>query len=176
MSQPSPTPANDPHKPADDSEVVYFDGSPRAIAAHEFPICVFIALLIVVASIAIAYYGRPIALVGIFAAPIALFIPLLKAKSSRYKITNYRVDLEHGLFSKTIDTLELWHVEDIRFHQSLWSRMLGVGTITVLSHDDTTPKLTLWGLPKPRELFDDLKQRIIAVKRQRGVVKMDTGN
>jgi hypothetical protein len=31
------------------------------------------------------------------------------------------------------------------------------------------------GLPKPRPIFDALKQRIIAVKRQRGVIKMDVG-
>ena len=30
-------------------------------------------------------------------------------------------------------------------------------------------------LPNPRPLFETLKQRIIAVKRQRGVVKMDIG-
>ena len=77
-----------------------------------------------------------------------------------------------------VDTMRLpdgWHVEDVRFYQSVLARILGVGRITVMSHDDTTPKLMLRGLPNPRPLFDTLKQRIIAVKRQRGVVKMDTG-
>ena len=31
------------------------------------------------------------------------------------------------------------------------------------------------GLPQPRPLFDSLKQRIIAVKRQRGVMKFSGG-
>jgi hypothetical protein len=53
--------------------------------------------------------------------------------------------------------------------------MLGVGTITVLSHDDTTPRLVLWGVPNPRAIFDSLEKRVIAVKRSRGVIKMDTG-
>jgi len=30
-------------------------------------------------------------------------------------------------------------------------------------------------VPNPRPLFENLKQRVIAVKRQRGVIKMDTG-
>jgi hypothetical protein len=77
--------------------------------------------------------------------------------------------------SKRIDTLELWHVEDISFAQSISDRMLGVGTITIVSHDNTTPRLELKSLPNPRPLFDSLKQRIIAVKRQRGVIKMDGG-
>jgi hypothetical protein len=44
-----------------------------------------------------------------------------------------------------------------------------------MSNDKTTPQLVLHGLPKARPLFDALKQRIIAVKRQRGVIKMDVG-
>ncbi len=60
-------------------------------------------------------------------------------------------------------------------HQTLLDRILGVGTIIVMSHDDTTPQLDLHGLPNPMDLFNTLKQRVIAVKRQRGVVKMDSG-
>jgi hypothetical protein len=96
-------------------------------------------------------------------------------KSVRYRISNYRIDFERGIFGKKIDTLELWHVEDIHFEQSFLDRILGVGNITVVSHDDTTPRLVMIGIPNPRPLFETLKQRVIAVKRQRGVVKMDVG-
>lgn len=63
----------------------------------------------------------------------------------------------------------------MRFHQTLLDRLLGVATLTVISSDATTPRLDLRGLPNPRPLFDTLKQRVITVKRQRGVIKMDTG-
>jgi hypothetical protein len=106
---------------------------------------------------------------------ILMVIPSVMVRMIRYRISNYRIDFERGLLSRSIDTLELWHVEDISFHQSLLDRIFNVGDITVMSHDDTTPKLVLRGLPNPRPLFDSLKQRIIAVKRQRGVIKMDTG-
>ena len=112
------------------------------------------------------------AVVGI----ILALVPWLRVKSVGYRITNYRIDVERGLIGRTIDTLELWHVEDVRFRQSVIDRILGVGDITVLSHDDTNPSVTLVGLPNPKALFESIKQRIIAVKRQRGVVKMDTGS
>ena len=89
------------------------------------------------------------------------------------RMTEMRVG--RGILGKRIDTLELWHVEDIRFEQSFLDRILGVGNLMVVSHDDTTPKLMMHGLPDPRRLFETLKQRVIAVKRQRGVVKMDVG-
>jgi hypothetical protein len=53
--------------------------------------------------------------------------------------------------------------------------MVDVGSITILSHDATLPTLTLYGLPKPQELFRIIEQRVIAVKRQRGVMKVDPG-
>jgi uncharacterized membrane protein YdbT with pleckstrin-like domain len=104
-----------------------------------------------------------------------LFWPALMIRTIRYRISNYRIDFERGLLSKQIDTIELWHVEDISLHQSLTDRILGTGNITVVSHDETNPRLELIGVPNPRPLFEMMKQRIIAVKRQRGVIKMDIG-
>ena len=37
------------------------------------------------------------------------------------------------------------------------------------------PLLVMHDIPHARELFEQLKQRIIAVKRSRGVIKMDPG-
>jgi membrane protein YdbS with pleckstrin-like domain len=113
-----------------------------------------------------------LALIGL----VIVCIPPLRAKTIRYRVTNYRIDYERGLIGKDIDTLELWHVEDIQFHQDYLDRLLVMGTITVISHDITTPRLVMHSLPNSRHLFDQLKQRIIAVKRQRGVLKMDTGS
>jgi hypothetical protein len=66
-------------------------------------------------------------------------------------------------------------VDDISFRQSLMDRILKVGTIIIASKDSTTPELHLQSLPEPRRVFESLKQRVIAVKRQRGVIKMDIG-
>jgi membrane protein YdbS with pleckstrin-like domain len=169
---------NRPHRPADDSEEIYFQGSPCMRAeAGKFTVAAIIGLAFIVLPLIFRdrLPGWAIA-VSIVIGLIAFIAPVLAQKTIRYRISNYRIDYERGVLSKNIDTLELWHVEDIQFHQSLMDRLAGVGTITVISHDDTTPKLQLHGLPRPRELFDALKQRVIAVKRQRGVIKMDVGS
>ena len=124
------------------------------------------------------YHGWPsvsiillLALVGL----ILLFVPALRARTVRYRITNYRIDFERGLLARNIDTMELWHVEDIHFHQSIMNRIMNVGTIVVIGKDETIPRLEMDGLPNPRRLYETLKQRVISVKRQQGVVKMDPG-
>ena len=166
-----------PHKPADDREEVYYEGSPLlrgdagSIVLWGLVGIVLIAGAVVLFVMALWPLAIPCLVLGI----IALVIPVLLTRSVRYRIGNYRIDYERGIFSRRIDTLELWHVDDISFRQSFLNRILGVGNIEIISNDDTTPQLTLKGLPNPRQIFDQLKQRVIAVKRQRGVIKMDMG-
>jgi uncharacterized membrane protein YdbT with pleckstrin-like domain len=170
-----------PHRPADDQEVVYYHGSPmlRWELSSGWP-WVLAGIVIALAPLFIKIVLSPKSSIPWWVYPLAIVIglvfvvvPWLKTKTIRYRITNYRIDFERGLLSRTIDTLELWHVEDLKFHQSLLNRMLDVGQITIISRDETTPKLYLNGLPNPRDIFAQLEQRVIAVKRQRGVVKMD---
>jgi len=174
---------NKPHRPADDTELVYYSGSPMLRAEIGTLTMWWIAGLVIIAvpivwQVMANTGSGPSAiawLICILLGLIVIALPVLLQRTVRYRISNYRIDYERGLLSKNIDTLELWHVEDISFHQSLLDRILGAGTITILSHDDTSPKLVLRGVPNPRPLFETLKQRVIAVKRQRGVIKMDVG-
>lgn len=176
----NPNPPETPHKPADDKEEIYYEGSPK-LRAELFATAVnfLLGLALIVSPWFLKKYWTSMPwwmwLVCIAAGLVIGVWPILMVKTVRYRISNYRIDLERGLLSKRIDTLELWHVEDIQFYQSLLDRILQVGDITIVSHDDTTPKLVVRGVPNPRPLFETLKQRVIAVKRQRGVVKMDIG-
>ena len=185
MSQPAPNPpAADgvrPHRPTDDTEQVYFEGSPllrgefSRVAAFSLVAVLLVAL--VVADLIYKKVGFPwwLSAAAIAAAVVLVLIPIVTRKSLSYRISNYRIDLTRGLLSRTVDTMELWHVEDLRLRQSVFDRLLGVGTITIISHDDTTPTLVLKGLPQPQVLFRELEQRVIAVKRQAGVMKVDPG-
>jgi hypothetical protein len=182
MSQPSapnPTPAPaSSNLPPDDKEEIYYEGSPSVYssASHLF-LYALLALILIAAAVTVSVkYSFHWALLAVPVGIVLLLIPSWLAHSIRYRISNYRIDYERGLLSKDIDSLELWHIEDVSFHQSLFDRLANIGDITVLSHDDTTPQLVLRGLPNPRPLFESLKQRVITVKRQRGVIKMDPGN
>ncbi len=165
----------------EEDERIYFEGSPILRGdLGRLMMMALLGLVLIAAPIVAAIYDWWHTpwwgwLLFIAAGALLMVLPYLLVKTVRYRITNYRIDYEHGLVSKTIDTLELWHVDDIHFRQSLIDRIFGVGTITVISSDSTTPRLPLYGLPQPRALFDQLKQRVIAVKRMRGVIKMDMG-
>ena len=178
-SSPQPLPHDVSAPGAKDPEKVYYEGSPlvRGNIGSLFLFFLLGALFIAGPFLYHYFQGQwpvwwlTIALIVI--GLILLIAPVIWARTIRYRISNYRIDFERGLLGKTIDTTELWHVDDIRFHQSVIERLLGVGTITIFASDQTTPSLPLRGIPRPREIFDALKARVIAIKRSRGVIKMD---
>ena len=165
---------------ANDPEKVYYEGSPLVRGNIGSLMLVFLlGALFIAGPFLYRYFQNQWPVWWLTAACVVigliLFVaPIVWARTIRYRISNYRIDFERGLLGKTIDTMELWHVDDIKFHQSFIDRLLGVGTITIYSNDQTTPALPLRGLPKPREIFDALKARVIAIKRSRGVIKMDS--
>jgi hypothetical protein len=172
-------PQSGPHAEPDDREEIYFEGSPpvRAVASK---VCLFVLIGLAILALAIFLIHKQWGLwwhwvTLILISVLMPWIPGVLVKRVRYRITNYRIDFERGLLSKNIDTMELWHIEDLHFHQSLMDRIFNVGNITVLSKDETMPQLMLRGVPNPRPIYEMLKQRVIAVKRQRGVIKMDPG-
>jgi uncharacterized membrane protein YdbT with pleckstrin-like domain len=91
-------------------------------------------------------------------------------RSLRYKITTRTIDVESGLLSRRIETLQLWKVRDIEFEQTLLDRILNVARIKVYTHDVTNPQLLLSGMPESREVFEKLKDSIELARQSRNVV------
>lgn len=170
-----------PYKPADDQEVIYFEGSPNlrgnvsSLFWNTLAAVALLALIFCAYSFSWSWWSHWFTIICLVAAIIIVFMPFLITRTIHFRISSYRIDFERGLFSRNVDTLELWHIDDISYNQSLLDRILKVGTITVVSNDKSTPRLEMYGLPKSRPIFDALKQRVIQVKRQRGVIKMDIG-
>jgi len=74
----------------------------------------------------------------------------LVLRSHRYGISNQRIMVESGVFSKTLAELDVRTIDDITFHQTLVERMLGIGQIAILSSEPSTPRVRLVGVPDPR--------------------------
>ena len=88
----------------------------------------------------------------------------------KFLITTRAIDVESGLFSKNIETLQLWRVRDLEFHQTMTDRLLGVSRVQLFTHDETTPQLLLWGLPGSRRIFEQLQDALEIARRSRNVI------
>ncbi len=89
-----------------------------------------------------------------------LLVTYLRHITTKYKVTGRRIEVERGILSKRVDSLELWRVLDVRYEQSLADRIFSNGKITLFGTDQTDPMLSLHGLPAHRELFESLRDAV----------------
>jgi uncharacterized membrane protein YdbT with pleckstrin-like domain len=180
MSQqtPQPTPSADPK--AEQPDVIYYEGSPRV--RGELGLMLFSVVAAIVIGAIPYLYGKVLTndgapklmmLICWLLVPIVLFFPALWVKRHRYRVTSSRIDTREGILNIKDGTIWLWKVDDVQLSRTIIDRILGVGTITVFSNDATSPQLLLRSLPKPTEIFAELKKRVDIAKRQRGVLRVD---
>lgn len=81
---------------------------------------------------------------------VNLLVAWMKLRSTLYTVTNQRVMIEQGILSKTVNEIDLRYVDDSQFFQSVTDRLLGIGNVTLLSSDTTTPTYTLRSVRDPR--------------------------
>lgn len=80
--------------------------------------------------------------------------------STHYKVTNQRIIVRTGLIGKKIEEIELIGVKDISVTQSMADRILGVGSITILSTDKTTPELILDDVKDVQSVKDIIRNAV----------------
>ena len=95
----------------------------------------------------------------------------LVLRTQHYRLTNQRLTIESGVFSRTINEIDLRTVEDITFHQRFSERLLGLGQIGVVSSEpDPTggaPRRAgvrgrLVGVRDPREVREQIRNAAYA--------------
>ena len=76
----------------------------------------------------------------------------LVLRSHRYGVSNQRIMVESGVFSKSLAEIDVRTIDDITFHQTFVERLLGIGEIAILSSDPSNPRVRLVGVPDPRQV------------------------
>lgn len=117
----------------------------------------------------LTWYALAAALVTVLAVAYFLYLHFDR-RSTHIRISNQTIDIEAGIFGRTIDTLQLWRVRDIDFEQTFTERVLGIARIRILSHDQKQPQLVLRGLPGSRQLFDRIRDEIAIARQARNVL------
>ncbi|RED66260.1 PH domain-containing protein [Cohnella lupini] len=77
---------------------------------------------------------------------------------TRYQITERRVIIEKGIFTKKREEIQLYRVRDITLKRNLLERILKFGDITIFSTDTTSPSYILRNIRKSVDVSDLLGQ------------------
>ena len=96
---------------------------------------------------------------------------------TRYALSEDRLFLKRGFLNVHQDEIVLYRVRDLRVRQTLWQRVFGVGTVTVISTDKSIPELALKNIRQPnevKELIHEYVEKMKIARRMRvGEMSMD---
>ncbi|MEA3034534.1 MAG: hypothetical protein QOH04_289 [Sphingomonadales bacterium] len=106
---------------------------------------------------------------------IIVLVQWLRFVAATFEVTNDRLIIRHGIFSKSIDEIELYRVKDVRLDYSLVNQWAGIGTITILSSDETTrgAPLVVPFVEQAEARREQLRDLVDQVRRRRGVREID---
>lgn len=86
---------------------------------------------------------------------------------TRYRMSEDRLFLSTGFFTTKDDEVLLYRVRDISLTITLWQRIFGVGTVTIISSDKTLPTLVLKNIKQPRMIKEKIHQQVEEMKIRR---------
>jgi len=94
-------------------------------------------------------------------------------KSTSYEITPDRIEWSRGIFSRKIDNLDMFRVIDLKLHRSLIDCILGIGTVTLVTKDESDPTFDFVKVRAPRYLYDAVKKASLDADRKQGVIHIE---
>ena len=86
---------------------------------------------------------------------IHLGYQLIRAyRSHYYRLTTRRPFVASGFFHRRVDQIELVRIKDLYTQQSMTGSWLGVGTVFVISSEQSLPRAALVGIDEPQRIMD----------------------
>jgi len=88
----------------------------------------------------------------------------------RITVSNERITIESGFWTKLRDDIEVFRIRDVVSRQSIYQRLVGIGDIVVKSVEGRAPEEvhTLRGVPDPLAVGEAIRNAWNASARPRG--------
>jgi membrane protein YdbS with pleckstrin-like domain len=101
----------------------------------------------------------------LLAAVIWLVYRAMELKRIRYEISPDRIEFARGIFSRHIDNLDIFRIVDIKLHRSLLDCLTGVGSVTLVTRDESDPTFKFEKVRDPKALYDVIKKASLVADR-----------
>ncbi len=113
-------------------------------------------------------------LVSILTVGLGALYFMLRQKALHYRITSERIVVETGLFSKHMEQIDIYRINDYTVERPFSQRLMGTGNIVLTAMDRSTPQLKLSALKTDVvALYEKLRKATEREKQRRGVRMVD---
>ena len=92
---------------------------------------------------------------------------------TKYEVSNERLILRCGFFKTVTDEIMIYRIMDISLTRTLFQRLFGVGTVTLVSSDRSHPKMELKNIKRSDEIRRFLSKQIEQQRTERGIASSE---
>lgn len=93
----------------------------------------------------------------------------LTVRCITYRLDEERVVWSEGVLARSTGSMEIFRVQNVTLHQSLFERITGTGSILLETRDETNPYVRLLGMQKPEALRSGLTVYVQRARRAKGM-------
>lgn len=107
---------------------------------------------------------------------LSVVIVLMKAiwlKAIYYEVSCDRIEYSRGIFDRRIDNIDMFRVIDLSLRRSLLDCIFGIGTVKLITKDQSDPQFMFQKVRHSRALYDIIKKASLEADRKNGVVHLE---
>lgn len=119
------------------------------------------AIISIIATAIIGYFNLPV-MILLFVIVFSFLFPFLRhVRRNRisYTLTSNKIEIEYGLFSKTVRNIPLRNAQDVTVSATLLERLVRIGDVIIDSAADTG-KIQMRQIPNPRKHAELILQQV----------------
>lgn len=160
------------------SEPLLWKGTPsQVLNLPALLLGVLVAAAVTVAALLTTFVAGPLVIPVIAAAWVVCLFPWLcrtvSTRFNNYELTSERLRHASGVFSRSIDVLELYRVKDMRQELPLHYRIFGLSRILLETSDRSTPFVVLDGIRGGADLADLIRRQVEIMRDKKRVREVD---
>ncbi|HEY1083607.1 MAG TPA: PH domain-containing protein [Prosthecobacter sp.] len=133
----------------------------------------FFCLLLVAACLAGTVFTAGLSAIGLIVPFLMWVIRWWATKCTSYELTSQRLKITSGILNRKLDELELFRVKDYAMDQPLALRILGLGNLTLMTSDATTPTVAIQAIPQVEQVRETLRTAVQAERDRKRVRELD---
>jgi uncharacterized membrane protein YdbT with pleckstrin-like domain len=94
-------------------------------------------------------------------------------RTTVYELTTQRLRKSSGILNRKVDELELFRVKDYAMEQPFLLRLLGLGNLTLVTSDASTPTVAIKAIADVEEVREKLRHAVQAERDRKRVRELD---
>ena len=111
-------------------------------------------------------------LLTVYLIPVAIILAgyhYLNVKNTKITITDQRIKVSEGVFTKRINDLELYRVRDISYESPFIFGLFGLASVYVFSTDLTSRVLKIDAIPNAQAVYEEIRKYAGGQRRSNNV-------